>query len=214
MAKIRRRGGYSCRSASIGSRRAARRAGKYPNTTPTSAEKPKATRTIDRIDHERHLEPLVGKPREPEAQQNADQAAEQRQHDRLDQKLHQHLTLECADGEPDADLARALRYRHQHDVHDADAADEQAHRGHRAEQAGQHRRRAGDRLRQLPHVANRKIVFLTAPDVAALAQQPLDVRLHLAVSTPSRAEIAIVPMSVLPASRRWNARSGSSTTSS
>ena len=29
----------------------------------------------------------------------------------------------------DADLARALGDRHQHDVHDADAADEQRHRG-------------------------------------------------------------------------------------
>ena len=37
---------YSCRNASIGSSRAAFRAGKYPNTTPTAAENRNATSTI------------------------------------------------------------------------------------------------------------------------------------------------------------------------
>ena len=39
-------GCYSWRNASIGSRRAARRAGTYPNTTPTRAENAKAPITI------------------------------------------------------------------------------------------------------------------------------------------------------------------------
>ncbi len=43
-----------------------------------------------------------------------------------------------ADGEADADLARPLGHRDQHDVHDADAADEQADAGDRRQEAGQH----------------------------------------------------------------------------
>ena len=53
-------------------------------------------------------------------------AAQHRKHDRLDQELGQHLALERADGQADADLARALGDRDQHDVHDADAAHQQA----------------------------------------------------------------------------------------
>ena len=68
------------------------------------------------------------------------EAAERRERDGLDQELQQHLALQRADREADADLARALGHRHEHDVHDADAADEQADRGDGAEQRGQHLR--------------------------------------------------------------------------
>ena len=52
--------------------------------------------------------------------------------------------------------------------------------GDGAEQAGQHVGRAGQRLSDLLHVAHGEIVVLAARDVAPLAQQPLDVGLHLA----------------------------------
>ena len=67
-----------------------------------------------------------------------DDAAEGGQHHRLDQELQQDVALQRADREPDADLARALGDRDQHDVHDADAAHQQADAGDGAEQRGQH----------------------------------------------------------------------------
>ena len=49
-------------------------------------------------------------------------AAEQAQHHRLDQELHQHVAAAGAHRQAEADLPGALGDRHQHDVHDADAA--------------------------------------------------------------------------------------------
>ncbi len=61
-------------------------------------------------------------------------AAEQAEHDGFDQELQQHVAAAGADGQAQADLARPLGDRHQHDVHDADAADEQRHAGDAREQ--------------------------------------------------------------------------------
>ena len=110
---------------------------------------------------------------------DAGNAAEDRQRHRLDQELHQHLSFQCADRQPCADLASALGDRDQHDVHDADAADQQADRGDRAEQAGQQRRCAGHRLGDLRHVVDVEIVLAALGDLAPLAQQPLDIALYL-----------------------------------
>ena len=45
------------------------------------------------------------------ASSKPDQPAEHRQHDRLDQELHQHLARDRADRQADADLARAFGHR-------------------------------------------------------------------------------------------------------
>jgi hypothetical protein len=106
-------------------------------------------------------------------ERQADQPAEHRQHHRLDQELQQHLARDRADGEADADLARPLGHRDEHDVHDADAADEQADRGHRGDDLGQQGGRAGQRVADLLGIEDVEIVLLAAGDVAALAQQIL-----------------------------------------
>ena len=56
--------------------------------------------------------------------------------DRLDQELKQDVEAAGADGEPQADFARPLGHRHQHDVHDPDAADDERDAGDTGEQAG------------------------------------------------------------------------------
>ena len=65
-------------------------------------------------------------------------AAEQRQGHRLDQELRQDVAPAGADRHAQADLARPLGHRDQHDVHDADAADDQRDRGDRRQQQRQH----------------------------------------------------------------------------
>ena len=62
------------------------------------------------------------------AAQNPKDAANQRQRSALDQELHQHIALLRAQRLAHADLPRALRHAHQHDVHDHHAADHQRDR--------------------------------------------------------------------------------------
>ena len=78
--------------------------------------------------------------------------------DALDEELSQHVGAARADRHADADLARPLGHRHEHDVHDADAADEQRDRGNRREQARHHLGRAAHRLGDLRLVAHGEIV--------------------------------------------------------
>src|SRR5664280_3298367 len=72
-----------------------------------------------------------------DADHDPDQAAEDGQHGRLEQELADDVAASGADRLANADLARALRDAHQHDVHDPDAADEQRDRGDDTEQDGQ-----------------------------------------------------------------------------
>ena len=81
--------------------------------------------------------------REPAADdpgRDADEPAEHREQDRLDDELADDVRPARPDRLADADLARALGDRHEHDVHHADPADEQRDRRDGAEQ---HRERAG-----------------------------------------------------------------------
>ena len=64
-------------------------------------------------------------------------SAEHAQRDGLDQELQRDVGAARAERLPQADLARALGHRHQHDVHDADAADDQRDGGGGAEQPAQ-----------------------------------------------------------------------------
>jgi hypothetical protein len=73
---------------------------------------------------------------DPVAERDADHPADERQRHRLDQELHEDVAPARADRLADADLARALGDRHQHDVHDADAADEQGDADDRADDGG------------------------------------------------------------------------------
>ena len=113
----------------------------------------------------------AARPARRKPEHDADEPAEQRQHEGLDQKLGQHLAFQRADREPDADLAGALGHRYQHDVHDADAADEEADRGDRAEQRRSAAGRRGHGRDDLRHVAHREIILLAGNDAPPLAQQ-------------------------------------------
>ena len=64
-----------------------------------------------------------------DAAQHAEQAADTGQHGRLRQELCQNAAALCADGLFQADLRRALRDGHEHDVHNADTANEQGDAG-------------------------------------------------------------------------------------
>ena len=98
----------------------------------------------------------------------------QAERDRFDQELQQHVAALGADRHPQADLARPLGHRHQHDVHDADAADDERDAG----DAGQQRRHRAHRLRaDVGHLLERaddEVVVLPGNDLVARAQQQGD----------------------------------------
>ena len=87
--------------------------------------------------------------RHDESEDDADQAAEERQVQRLDEELLEDVASAGADRLADADLAGPLGDRDQHDVHDPDAADDQRDGGDAAEEQGQRRADRRCRHRQL-----------------------------------------------------------------
>src|SRR5206468_9543347 len=97
----------------------------------------------------RPLKRIRDRPGAKRPDRNADGASDQAEHHRLDQELPQHIPSSSADGEPQADLARAFGDGHQHDVHDADASHEQRHRRNRRQQRFHRLRRLLDRLGDL-----------------------------------------------------------------
>ena len=76
-----------------------------------------------------------------------------------------------ADGQADADLARPLGDRDEHDVHDADAADEQRNAGDRAEQQRHHQRDDPQHVGDFGRVVDGEIVLRAAADAMPLPQQ-------------------------------------------
>ena len=78
-----------------------------------------------------------------------------------------------------ADLARPLRHRDQHDVHDADAAHEQRDGRDGGQQQGQHLRGRLLRLEHLGEVADPEVVVLVRLQAVALAQELADLVLGL-----------------------------------
>ena len=71
---------------------------------------------------------------------DADQPAEEREGEGLDEELGQDVPATRPDGLADPDLAGPLADRHQHDVHDPDAADDERDRGDPTQEQGQCRR--------------------------------------------------------------------------
>ena len=90
---------------------------------------------------------------------DADRPAEQAERDRFDQELKEDVPPRRAERLADADLARALGDRDEHDVHDADAADEQRHRRDSGEQRREHRGRLAQRVEDVGLIANAEIVL-------------------------------------------------------
>ena len=73
-------------------------------------------------------------------------------------------TVARADRQAQADLARPLGHRHQHDVHDADAADEQRHRGDARQQVGHRRRGRRQHARHLLERPHHEVVVVAGLD--------------------------------------------------
>ena len=66
--------------------------------------------------------------RRESAHEDSDGAADEAQHNRLDEKLPEDMIASGADGHAKPDFAGPLGHRDQHDVHDAHAADDQRDR--------------------------------------------------------------------------------------
>ena len=84
-----------------------------------------------------------------------------------------------ADGHADADLARPLGHRDEHDVHDPDAADEQRHRRDREQQRAKDLHLRVLRLRDLFLRAHLKIEIAAGRDAVSLTQNCFDLRLRV-----------------------------------
>ena len=67
-------------------------------------------------------------------------AADEAQHNGLDEKLPEDVMASCADGHAKPDFAGSLGHGDQHDVHDSHPADDQRDQGHRQQQIA-HRQR-------------------------------------------------------------------------
>src|SRR6185503_10323515 len=89
------------------------------------------------------------------------------------------IALARPDREPDADLARALGDRDEHDVHDPDAADEQADRGDGGEENRESTRRLLHHLIDLGDVVDLEIDGRRRRQMPALAHQLGHVADHL-----------------------------------
>ena len=123
---------YSACSASIGSSRAARIAGYSPDATPTTTDTPSDS-AIDHVVTTVGQSAYAATPRAMrEAERDAGEPAEHRERERGDEELEADVGAARADRAADADLARLLEHRREHDVHDADAADEQRDAGDQA----------------------------------------------------------------------------------
>ena len=99
------------------------------------------------------------------------------QHDALDQELRQHVGAAGAHRHADADLARALGHRHQHDVHDADAAHQQRDAGDGRQQHRHHLGGGRRRLGQVGLVAHLEVVGLPGGQPVRLAHDRGDLLL-------------------------------------
>ena len=118
---------YSRRSASIGSRRRPATPGRAPKNSPTPAVMPMPEHDRPRLEPRRQRRHRGRSPaRRANPSDDADDAAEGRQRDRLGEHLRHDVAPPRAERLAQADLARALADHHQHDVHDDDAADDAA----------------------------------------------------------------------------------------
>src|SRR5207244_4850816 len=161
----------------IQTRRAARRVEAEEDAD--GARDQEGTRGRRRGEERRPLREVRDQPRRADAEDDAGRAAHQAERGRLDQELEQDVPAPRPHREPDADLARALGHRHQHDVHDADAAHEERHRGEAAEQVHQHGARVLRGLGDLVEITDGEVVVLARRDEVALAVERAGLRIDL-----------------------------------
>ena len=101
-------------------------------------------------------------------------AAEQAEHDGLDEELAEDVAGARAHGHAQADLAVALRHGDEHDVHDPDAADDQGDQGDAQEQPGHEADRPLDGIDDLGEVADGEVGGLAGRDPVPLAEHAGD----------------------------------------
>ena len=159
-------------SASTGFIRAARQAGTKPDTTPVTSETSSARLTTIGDSARRHE--LLHHQRQRPGDAEPDGAADQTDGRRLDQELQQDGPPLGADGFADADLARPLGHRDEHDVHDADAADKERQAGDEQADPADDGRHLVDHLQDLLLLVDGEIIRIArrqAPDAAHDAVQ-------------------------------------------
>src|SRR5207247_1210222 len=108
---------------------------------------------------------------EHEAERDANPSAEQAEDDRFEEDLQQHIAPARADGHAQADLARPLGDRHQHDIHDPDAAHQQRHAGDAGEQRHHGLRRFFPDARHFLHRADHEVVRVARLNLVTPAEQ-------------------------------------------
>src|SRR5215207_5620119 len=82
--------------------------------------------------------------RDPDAEADACEPADQGQEQRLEEKLKQHVGVRCSDHLADPDLPGAFGDGDEHDVHDPDAADQQGDASNATEEDGEEIRDQGE----------------------------------------------------------------------
>ena len=105
---------------------------KMPDTSPTVIDTPVEMTSERERDHRRPAGVGGDEAGQHDADHDAADASDQADGERLHHELREDVAGAGADGAADADLARPLEHRGQHDVHDPDAADEQRDAGDRA----------------------------------------------------------------------------------
>ena len=168
---------YSYRRATMGSRRAAWRAGQTPKTTPTTRLKATATTTVRGLKAKPQPAtwPMTAEAMTPSS--DPDHAAQQRDDEGFHEELGQDVPAARPDGLADADLAGPLADRDQHDVHDPDAAHDQRDRGDPAEQHGEQPADGADGAQQLRLVGDAEVGRPAGADAVALVEGRRDRRL-------------------------------------
>ena len=137
----------------------------------------------------------------PTPSADPEQSAGHREDDRLDEELGPDVARAGADGHADADLARPLGDRDEHDVHDPDAADEERDAGDRPEEDGHRPRLLLGLLEHLGLRTDHEVVFLAGRpvDPVTLPQERRDLLLRgLDAGRSRRPPVMIIPTEVVP----------------
>ena len=135
----------------------------------------------------------------------AGDAAERREEDRLDEELAEDVPAPGAEGLAQADLARPLGDRDQHDVHDPDPADQQADAADRREQDGERRSRRGGRGQEVLLGLDGEVGLGRVADRGGSRGGPGSPRIGRWPSTPWLVALIAIVLTLVRPKIRWAA---------
>ena len=95
----------------------------------------------------------------------------------LDEELLENIGVGRADGFTQADLARALDDRYEHDIHDADAADDERNRRDCGEEQREDGRDGAEKRKNVGFGFDREVIFIGIRDAVILLEHRFDARL-------------------------------------